>query len=209
MALDSRTVAWIVRIGSAALWLLIGARMAASRSAPAPVDPGRNAANTPGPISSPGAMAIYWVGCLAMAANSALLALWSKDPALVGPAVLPRSPLLQRLGIGLMVGGLGLMAWAYLVFRSFRLMPKIEAGHELCEDGPFAWLRHPIYCGINLFYLGTLLLVPHLLVLLQVVASVIAFDIRARAEERLLTQAFGDQYRRFSAHTRRFVPGLY
>lgn len=209
MALDSRTVAWIVRIGSVALWLLIGVRMAASRSGAATAERGHDPVDVPEPISSRGATVIFWISCLAMAANSALLALWTKHPALVGPALLPRSLVFQRLGIGLMAGGLGLMAWAYVVFRSFRLLPKIEAGHELCEDGPFAWLRHPIYCGITLFYLGTFFLVPHLLVLLQVVASAVAFDLRARAEERMLTRAFGDQYRRFMAHTRRFVPGLY
>ena len=209
MALDSRTIAWIVRIGSVALWLLIGARMAASRSRPTPADGGPDPADAPAPISSAGATVIFWVSCLAMAANSALLALWAKHPALVGPALLPRSLPLQRLGIGMMAGGLGLMAWAYVVFRSFRLLPKIEAGHELCEDGPFARLRHPIYGGINLFYLGTFLLVPHLLLLVQVAVSVISFDLRARAEERLLTRAFDDQYRRYMARTRRFVPGLY
>lgn len=209
MALDARTVAWIVRIGSAAFWLLIGVRMAASRAASASADRGGGAVDRPEPISSTGATVIFWVSCLAMAANSTLLALWAKSPALVGPALLPRSLPLQRLGVGLMAGGLGLMAWAYLVFRSFRLLPKIEAGHELCEDGPFARLRHPIYCGINLFYLGTFCLVPHLLVLVQVLASAVAFDLRARAEERVLTRAFGDQYRRYMARTRRFMPGLY
>jgi protein-S-isoprenylcysteine O-methyltransferase Ste14 len=206
MALDSRTVTWILRIGSCAFWLLIGVRMAASRSNATASDPGEERSRA---ITSGRASAIFWISCLAMAANSTLLALWSIKPRLAGPVLLPRSLAVQRLGIGLMAGGLGLMAWAYLVFRSFRLLPKIEAGHELCEDGPFAWLRHPIYGGINLFYLGTYFLAPHLLVLLQVVASVVAFDLRARAEEQLLTRAFGDQYRRYMERTRRFVPGLY
>jgi protein-S-isoprenylcysteine O-methyltransferase Ste14 len=209
MALNSRTVAWILRIGSCAFWLLIGVRMAASRSGSASTDRSGSADALREPISSPGTWTIFWVTCLSMVANSALLLLWSKSPAFVGPALLPRSLALQRLGIGLMASGLGLMAWAYLVFRSFRLLPKIEAGHELCEDGPFAWLRHPIYCGINLFYLGTFFLAPHLWLLVQVVVNAVAFDARARHEERVLTQAFGDQYRRYTARTWRWVPCLY
>jgi protein-S-isoprenylcysteine O-methyltransferase Ste14 len=209
MALSSSTVAWILRIGSCAFWLLIGVRMAASRAGSASTDRAGAVGESPAPISSPGTWAIFWVTCLSMAANSTLLALWSKDPALVGPALLPRSLGLQRLGIGLMAGGLGLMGWAYVVFRSFRLLAKVEAGHELCEAGPFAWLRHPIYCGINLFYLGTFCLVPHRWLLLQVVANAIGFDVRARHEERVLTRAFGDQYRRYMTRTRRFIPGLY
>ena len=208
MALGSRTVAWILRIGSCAFWLLIGVRMAASRSGSASTGPSETGASAE-PISSPGTWTIFWVTCLSMVANSALLTLWSRNPAVVGPALLPRSLAFQRLGIGLMASGLGLMAWAYVVFRSFRLLPKIEAGHELCEDGPFARLRHPIYCGINLFYLGTFFLAPHFWLLVQVVVNAVAFDARARHEERVLTQAFGEQYRRYMARTWRWVPGLY
>ena len=59
------------------------------------------------------------------------------------------------------------------------------------------------------FGLGTFFLVPNLLLLVQVVVSVVSFDLRARAEERLLTRAFGDQYRRYMARTARVLPGIY
>lgn len=206
MVLDTRTVAWLLRIASGAFWLLIGVRMAASRAASASADRSGEARES---IAAPGTWTIFWVTCLSMVANSTLLALWSKKPALAGPTLLSRSAALQWVGLGLMASGLGLMAWAYLVFRSFRLLPKIEAGHELCEDGPFARLRHPIYCGINLFYLGTFCLVPRLFLFVQVLVNMVSFDVRARAEERILTQAFGDQYRRYAARTRRFIPGRY
>jgi len=206
MVLDTRTVAWLLRIASGAFWLLIGVRMAASRAASASADRSGEARE---PIAAPGTWTIFWVTCLSMVANSTLLALWSKKPALAGPTLLSRSAALQWVGLGLMASGLGLMAWAYLVFRSFRLLPKIEAGHELCEDGPFARLRHPIYCGINLFYLGTFCLVPRLFLFVQVLVNMVSFDVRARAEERILAQAFGDQYRRYAARTRRFIPGRY
>lgn len=204
--LDARTIAWVLRIASGAFWLLIGVRMLASRAAPASAD---RTGETREPIAAPGTWAIFLVTCLTMVASSTLLALWSKRPSLAGPGLLPHSSLLQRTGIGLMASGLGLMAWAYVVFRSFRLLPKIEAGHELCQDGPFVWLRHPIYCGINLFYLGTFCLVPRLFLLIQVVGNALAFDVRARAEEQILTQALGEQYRRYAARTWRFVPGVY
>lgn len=221
MPLSDRSITWILRIGSAAFWTLIGARMAASRwgnasaddDAPSPTVHDRRTA-TPTPtadasISAPQWQLIFWSSCAAMAANSLLLLLWSKRPQQLGPAVLPTSAPVQRLGIGLMASGIGLMAWAYLVFRSFRLLPKIDEGHQLCEDGPFALLRHPIYGGINLFYLGTLCLAPRLGLLLQLFASTIAFDVRARAEEQLLVRAFGTSYTRYMERTRRFIPGLY
>jgi protein-S-isoprenylcysteine O-methyltransferase Ste14 len=41
------------------------------------------------------------------------------------------------------------------------------------------------------------------------VLMVIGGDLRARSEEKLLEQAFGDRYRAYRARTRRFVPGVY
>ena len=190
-------------------WAIIFVRVGASRwgrQSPESSDSTHAAAET---VISPKSRLVLWLTGITMNANWILLVLWAVSPKLTGPALRRQSLPLQVVGLGLMGAGIGLMSWAYLVFRSFRLLPHIEPGHELCEDGPFAWLRHPIYTGIDLFYLGTFFVVPHLGLLLQVIANVVAFDIRARAEEEVLTRAFGDQYRRFMARTSRFVPGVY
>jgi protein-S-isoprenylcysteine O-methyltransferase Ste14 len=212
MPLDSAVVWRILIVGGTLLWLMIGARMAASRwGQPASEqerDPSESS-DSGETIASSRSSLVVGLNGITMISNSLVLTLWAVRPRLVGPALLPTTLPLQILGIGLMAGGIGLIGWAYAVFRSFRLLPQIEPGHQLCEDGPFAWLRHPIYTGINVFYLGTFLLVPRAGVLIQVVANAAAFDVRARAEEKVLTRAFGDRYRRFMAGTRRFVPGLY
>lgn len=38
---------------------------------------------------------------------------------------------------------------------------------------------------------------------------VIGSDLRGRAEERILTEAFGAQYQDYIKRTRRFLPGIY
>lgn len=209
VALSNGTVRWILTVGGTLFWLVIGARMAASRRGEQGA--GREAATSdPGPTiaSTPGAL-LLWLNGVTMFGNTVALLLWTARPSLIGPALLPTRLPVQIAGIALMAGGIGLMGWAYAVFRSFRLLPQIEAGHELCEDGPFAWLRHPIYLGMNVFYLGTFLLVPRVGVICQVIANAIVLDGRARAEEQVMTRAFGDRYRHFMANTRRYVPGIY
>src|SRR5262249_18813651 len=159
-ALSDGTVRWILIVGGTLLWLVIGARMAASRTGGQGV--GREAV-TPDPdltIASTRGTLLLWLNGATMIANTVALTLWAVRPSLIGPALLPTTLPVQIAGITLMAGGIGLMGWAYAVFRSFRFLPRIEPGHELCEDGPFAWLRHPIYLGMNVFYLGTFLLVP-------------------------------------------------
>jgi protein-S-isoprenylcysteine O-methyltransferase Ste14 len=212
MALNDSTVRWILIVGGTLLWLVVGVRVAASRWGQQATDQEQDqseSAHSGETLASSRSSLVIGLAGITMTANFLALTLWSLRPRLIGPALLPSTLPLQSLGIVLMAGGIGLMGWAYVVFRSFRLLPQIESGHELCEDGPFAWLRHPIYTGINLFYLGTFFLVPRPGVLIQVLANAAAYDARARAEEQVLIQAFGDRYRRFMSHTRRFIPGLY
>jgi protein-S-isoprenylcysteine O-methyltransferase Ste14 len=209
MALQVLEIQWIILVANLVFGLLIGVRMAASwgrhPSAGATAEPSASI----GKASSTQTWIVFWPTVVVMVGYPVAYLLWAVDPRLVGPALLPSILALQLAGIVVMAGGLALIAWAYVVFRSFRLLAQVDPGHELCQDGPFAWLRHPIYCGFNLFYLGSFLLVPHVGCLIQVVASVLALDVRARFEERVLLRAFGDRYASFMARTRRFVPGLY
>ncbi|MEO5800415.1 MAG: isoprenylcysteine carboxylmethyltransferase family protein [Gemmatimonadales bacterium] len=132
----------------------------------------------------------------------------------IGNAVIPgRVPELfpgQRIVGGLIIGlGAALMSWALTWFQSWRFRAKLDAGHQLATGGPFHYLRHPLYMGLNLLALGSAIWVPTNTLWIAVVLMVIGSDLRGRAEERLLTTAFGDAYRNYALRTRRFLPGIY
>jgi protein-S-isoprenylcysteine O-methyltransferase Ste14 len=132
----------------------------------------------------------------------------------IGYAVIPgRVPIWfpgQRL-LGFIVIALGaaLMVWARVHFRSWRFRARLDTGHELITGGPFRFLRHPIYMGLNMLALGTALWIPTVLVWTAFVLMVIGSDLRARAEESLLDKAFGSVYHEYCTRTRRFLPGIY
>ena len=116
----------------------------------------------------------------------------------------------QRVaGTLVIAGGAALMVWALVYFRSWRFRAAVEKGHELATGGPFRILRHPIYMGLNLLALGSALWVPTAIVWAAFVLMAIGSDLRARAEEILLKQAFDPAYGEYCARTRRFVPGIY
>jgi protein-S-isoprenylcysteine O-methyltransferase Ste14 len=116
----------------------------------------------------------------------------------------------QRLvGALVIVCGAALMSWSLVYFSSWRFRAKLDEGHQLATGGPFSLLRHPIYVGLNLLALGTALWVPTPIVWAALALMVIGGDLRARAEERLLEQSFGDAYRAYTSRTKRFVPGIY
>ena len=116
----------------------------------------------------------------------------------------------QRLAGTLVIAvGAALVVWALVYFRSWRIRATISEGHELATGGPFKILRHPIYMGLNLLALGSAIWVPSALVWGAFVLMTMGSDLRARAEEKVLKQAFGRAYDEYCAHTRRFIPGIY
>lgn len=108
----------------------------------------------------------------------------------------------------IVLGGL-LGAWSLAHFASWRFEARLDTGHKLATTGPFALMRHPIYTALDLFALGTAIWIPTPIVWAGFALMAIGGDLRARAEERLLRQTFGQDYADYSAKTRRFVPGVY
>lgn len=118
-------------------------------------------------------------------------------------------PLLSVAGALLILVGGALICWARLSFASWRFRAQIDSGHELATGGPFRFVRHPIYTGLDLLGLGTALWIPTPLVWAGALLMAITGELRARAEEALLERAFGDMYREYMRRTWRFIPGVY
>ena len=116
----------------------------------------------------------------------------------------------QRFAGGAVIlagGAIGL--WAMRVFRSWRFQAALDAQHELCTDGPFRIWRHPIYVALDLLGIGSAIWLPWWVVIAGAALMLVGADLRARAEERVLLEAFGDRYRQYMARTKRFIPGVY
>jgi protein-S-isoprenylcysteine O-methyltransferase Ste14 len=113
------------------------------------------------------------------------------------------------LGAVIILAGAALIGWTMRVFRSWRFQARIDAGHRLSTDGPFAWVRHPIYAALDLLALGSLVWIPTPWTAAALLLMAVVGDMRARSEEKVLAAAFGDDYPRYAATVRRFVPGIY
>jgi type IV secretory pathway VirJ component/protein-S-isoprenylcysteine O-methyltransferase Ste14 len=127
-------------------------------------------------------------------------------PATADRPLLPPQP---ATGAVLMLAATALAAWALAVFRSWRLAARIDSGHQLCTAGPFRRVRHPIYLAMDLLAAGTWLWAPTAMIALGAALVALAGDLRGRAEERLLHEAFGESYDRYRRRAWRFVPGIY
>ncbi len=86
--------------------------------------------------------------------------------------------------------------------------PLIREGHELVERGPYARVRHPIYSGMILMVVGAALLAGRLGTFLVVLLVVLGLWLKARQEERMLTQHFPNTYPAYKRRTKALIPGV-
>jgi len=114
-------------------------------------------------------------------------------------------------GLGTLVIAIGaaLMVFTMIHFRSWRFRATLDRGHQLATGGTFRLLRHPIYMSLNLLALGSAIWIPSVPLWISVVLMAVGSDLRGRAEERILEDAFGETYRAYCRGTSRFVPYVY
>ena len=113
------------------------------------------------------------------------------------------------VGNGLLALATALMFASFAVLASWRLLPVIRHDHRFCETGVYRWVRHPIYVAFDLIGIGVAIAAPSPLVLSGAVALIVAGELRARAEEKALIQAFGARYLAYMGRVAGRIPGVY
>jgi len=95
--------------------------------------------------------------------------------------------------------------WGLSTSRQVKLLDD----HVLIQDGPFAWVRHPMYFGWLMCMLGLTLLYPVWMILVLLISCLVAFPARAHREESALAERFGEQWNTYAARTRFMIPFVY
>ena len=94
--------------------------------------------------------------------------------------------------------------------KEWSLTARLVEGHQLATEGPYAYVRHPIYTGMLGMLVATGLAVSHWAALLGALfVFFIGTIIRVRSEEKLLRGAFGEQFEAYARRVPAIRPGLY
>jgi protein-S-isoprenylcysteine O-methyltransferase Ste14 len=135
--------------------------------------------------------------------------LWA--PRLPGDAFLGKiiepSLTLFFVGVGLVAAGLAFSIWARVhLGRNWSGTVTLKQDHELVRDGPYRYVRHPIYTGLLLAFVGCAVARDEWRVLIAIVVIYAALWRKLKLEERWMIEQFGDAYRRFIAEVPALVP---
>jgi protein-S-isoprenylcysteine O-methyltransferase Ste14 len=92
---------------------------------------------------------------------------------------------------------------------AWSLVPTADQGTGLVTTGPYRLIRHPIYLGLSMLAMGDALAFSSWPAVVVVFSAIVpTFVWRAYAEEKLLTDIFGDRYARYRGQTKMMIPYL-
>jgi protein-S-isoprenylcysteine O-methyltransferase Ste14 len=110
-----------------------------------------------------------------------------------------------RLALGLV--GLGLWTWTQAVLgKEWSPQLQLREQHRLVTSGPYTWMRHPMYSSMFGVGIALALLAANWCFVLFAMAMTAGFVVRAPREERMMLEAFGEEYRVYMQRTGRFFP---
>jgi protein-S-isoprenylcysteine O-methyltransferase Ste14 len=138
---------------------------------------------------------------------------WLWIPLPVSP---PREsmPVFMVIGLGIFILGVLFTLWARQTLgrmwgistsREVKLLPD----HQLIDQGPYAIIRHPMYLGWWMAMLGLILIYWTWILVIFFILSLLVFYKRARREELVLAERFGEQWQAYVKRTKFLVPWIY
>jgi protein-S-isoprenylcysteine O-methyltransferase Ste14 len=118
---------------------------------------------------------------------------------------------LQAAGLAMYLLSTVFIMWVFRENSFAAPVVKVQAErhHRVISSGPYAFVRHPMYSGIMLFFVGVPLLLGSWWGVAIAPVFAVLFAIRARIEERALVDGLPD-YADYAARVRyRLVPGVW
>lgn len=116
------------------------------------------------------------------------------------------------------LAGMAVLAFGLWLFHrshadlgpNWSLSLEVREGHRLVTQGLYRHIRHPMYLALVIYGVGQALALPNFVAgpsYLAAMLLLIAF--RLGPEERMMREAFGDEYEAYAARTHRLIPGLW
>lgn len=119
------------------------------------------------------------------------------------------SPALATTGVILCALGIAFAFWARInIGKNWGMPMALKEDRELVTSGPYAYVRHPIYSGSLLAFVGSSLVLG-LVWAIVFLAVTIYFIYSALREEKIMTAEFPEQYPAYKARTKMLIPFVF
>jgi hypothetical protein len=111
--------------------------------------------------------------------------------------------------IGLFIAIIGLLiaCWSrYLLGKNWSLSVQKKENHELIQAGFYSIVRHPIYTGILMIFIGNTIIVGDYRGFIAIAIVFGSFWFKLKKEEKILIEMFGSSYLIYQQKTKAILP---
>ncbi len=113
------------------------------------------------------------------------------------------------VGMGIGVAGAALCIWSRISLgRNWSASVQLKQDHELIQRGPYRFVRHPIYTGFLLLFVGSAVMIGEWRGVVSVAIVFVSFWRKLRLEERWLGEHFGPAYQVYRGRTKALIPAV-
>ena len=111
------------------------------------------------------------------------------------------------IGAALVLYAWNLTAWSFLSWRSIFFGHGVQEDQELVTRGAYGLVRHPVYLGVLLIWLGlTVAFLSPIALIITAVYVVPSYLLYMLSEERMMKEEFGDAYARYCRRVPMLLP---
>jgi protein-S-isoprenylcysteine O-methyltransferase Ste14 len=140
-------------------------------------------------------------------AGAVLLFGFNRDGRRTVAVLLRVPPVFGWLLAGLVVCGFLFTWWARIhLGQLWSSSVTRKERHHVVDTGPYAIVRHPIYTGLLLAIIGTVLARTTIMALAGSAVIAVGIYIKARVEEEFLRQQLGDSYEAYARRVPMLLP---
>ncbi|MEO8096376.1 MAG: isoprenylcysteine carboxylmethyltransferase family protein [Acidobacteriota bacterium] len=118
-------------------------------------------------------------------------------------------PLLAIPGLAILAGALILLGWSARTVRGrlFSYIGNNDTPQFVCQEGPYAFIRHPFYTAYLLTHLAVTVMFPNLVTLGVLFFTFgLLWHVAGFEERKFERSPVSVEYRAYGARTGRFIP---
>lgn len=108
----------------------------------------------------------------------------------------------------LFLGAFFFFSGVYFLGKNLTPLPHPRENSELVQQGPYALVRHPIYCGVILIGFAWAFWTQGLFTFVYALILFFFFDVKSRREERWLKAKFSE-YTQYQKKVKKLIPYIY
>ncbi len=162
-----------------------------------------------GAVQREGGRVVLIVRAVAFFALMAFLIMYIAGMKWIDAFRFPLPGWLRWAGFGVGVLSVAFWTWVQQVLDvQWSAQLQLVKDHHLITSGPYARIRHPLYAGLFGWCVALTLLTANWIFTVICALAFLGLLWRIPREERMMIDAFGDEYRAYMRHTGRLFPKL-